>query len=246
MSCHPGIKKIKEVRALCERTSARRKSGLFIVEGERGFSEIPEAEIRDIYVSGGYMKSHPGIKADYLLDDKEFAKLSDTQHPQGILATVQQRAYRMDEILGGDLYLILETIQDPGNLGTIMRTAEAAGVKAVIMSRDCADIYSPKVVRATMGALFRVPFIYTDDLKDTIEILKRDGVTVYAAHLKGTLLKEVDMRPRRGFIIGNEGRGLTEETAELADCMIKIPMKGRAESLNAAISAAILSYWNNI
>ncbi|MCR5747053.1 MAG: RNA methyltransferase [Lachnospiraceae bacterium] len=246
MSEHPGIKKIKEVRALCERASARRKSGLFIVEGERSFSEIPRSDIQDIYVSKTFKEKHPEIKEDYLLDDKEFTKLSDTQHPQGILATVKQRRCDINDLSGGELYLILETIQDPGNLGTIMRTAEAAGVKAVIMSRDCADIYSPKVVRATMGALFRVPFIYVDELSEAAAILKKDGITIYAAHLKGTHMKEVKMSERRAFIIGNEGKGLTEDTAKLADCMIKIPMKGKAESLNAAIAAAILSYWNTI
>ncbi len=246
MSERPGNKKIKEVRALCERTSARRKTGLFVVEGERGCREIPASDIREIYVSKGYKKDHPGINEDFLLDDKEFAKLSDTQHPQGILVTAAQRSYHLGDIMGGELYLLLETIQDPGNLGTIFRTAEAAGATAVIMSRDCADVYSPKVVRATMGALFRVPFIYTDDLRETVGALRQDGVTVYAAHLDGILLKDVSMSPRRAFIIGNEGSGLSDRMAEAADMMIKIPMKGRAESLNAAISAALLSYWNTI
>ena len=246
MSERPGNKKIKEVRALCERTSARRRTGLFVVEGERGCGEIPASDIRGIFVSESYKRSHPGVKEDFLLDDREFARLSDTQHPQGILVTASQRSYRMSDIMGGELYLLLETIQDPGNLGTILRTAEAAGVTAVIMSRDCADIYSPKVVRATMGALFRVPFIYTEDLLEAVAALRQDGATIYAAHLDGTLLKDVSMSPRRAFIIGNEGSGLSDRLAGAADMMIKIPMKGRAESLNAAVSAALLSYWNTI
>ncbi len=243
---HPGIRKIREVRSLCDRASVRHKTGLFVTEGERLCSEVPSEDIKEIYISESYRAKHPDTKADYLLTDAEFAKLSDTKHPQGILITARQKTYRMEDILGGNLYLLLETIQDPGNLGTIIRTAEAAGVSAVIMSADCADIYSPKVTRATMGAVFRVPFIYTDDITSTVDALKKDGVTIYAGHLDGRLMGEVRPAERRAFLIGNEGAGLSEKTAASADEKIRIPMKGKAESLNAAVSAALLIYWGTI
>lgn len=238
----PGIKKIKEVRALCERSSARRRTGLFVTEGERIFREIPDGELVSVYISEGYRKTHPETEYDYVLKDSDFARLSDTKHPQGILAVVRQKQYHIGELLEGSLYIILETVQDPGNLGTIIRTAEAAGVSAVIMNRGCADIYSPKVVRSTMGSVFRVPFIYTEDLEETLLDMKRAGITLYAADLSGRDIGDTELSERRGFIIGNEGNGLTGETLQLADERVRIPMEGRVESLNAAVSAAILMY----
>jgi TrmH family RNA methyltransferase len=239
-------KKIKEVRALCERSSARRKTGLFVVEGERIFREIPKDRIETVYISEDYHRDHPKVKADHILDNDQFRKLSDTRNPQGILAVVRQKRYDLNDILGGDLYLILETIQDPGNLGTMIRTAEAAGASGVIMNRECADIYSPKTARSTMGAIFRVPYMYTDDLPSAAALMKEEGITVYAAHLEGRDITGKKPAARRGYMIGNEGSGLSDDLAALANERIRIPMDDRAESLNAAVSAAILMYWGRI
>ena len=139
--------------------------------------------------------------------------------------------------------LVLDNLQDPGNLGTIFRTAEAAGVTGIILSRDCVDIYNPKVIRSTMGAVFRVPFLYAEDLQGTIGELKREGIKVYAAHLKGRkAYDQEDYREGCAFLIGNEGNGLRDEIAECADHYVIIPMLGRAESLNAAVAAAVLMF----
>ena len=138
--------------------------------------------------------------------------------------------------------MILEDIQDPGNLGTIMRTAEGAGAAGVIMSRGCVDIYNPKTIRSTMGSAYRVPFLYVDDLKAAIEKIRSCKIDVYAAHLKGETYYDDINYHRAAFLIGNEGNGLREETAALADRYIKIPMSGQVESLNAAVSTAILMY----
>ena len=139
--------------------------------------------------------------------------------------------------------LVLENIQDPGNLGTIFRTAEAAGATGIVLSKDCVDLYNPKVIRSTMGAIFRIPFIYTDDLIGTIDELKREGITVYAAHLKGENSYDMeDYKTACAFLIGNEGNGLPEETAACADRKILIPMEGGAESLNAAVASAVLMF----
>ncbi|MBO5551681.1 MAG: RNA methyltransferase [Lachnospiraceae bacterium] len=238
----PGIRKIKEVRALCDRSSVRRRTGLFVTEGERIYKEIPPEDLVSVYVSESYKKSHPGMKADHVLRDTEFARLADTKHPQGILAVVRQKRYRIGDMLDGNLYIVLETLQDPGNLGTVIRTAEAAGVSAVIMNKGCADIYSPKVVRSTMGSVFRVPFIYTEDLTAVLRDMKRAGITLYAAELRGRDINDTGLSDRRAFIIGNEGNGLTEETLRMADERVSIPMAGRVESLNAAVTAAILMY----
>ena len=141
------------------------------------------------------------------------------------------------------LFLILEDIQDPGNLGTMIRTGEGAGVDGILMSKGTVDIYNPKTIRSTMGSLYRVPFLYTGDLTQTIGQLQKTGIRVYAAHLKGTKsYREPDYAEGAAFLIGNEGNGLKEETAALADEYIRIPMQGKLESLNAAVAAALLMY----
>lgn len=181
-----------------------------------------------------------------------FRKLSDTQTPQGIFFVMKQMEYLLPELLDTHrekrakdipLFLILEDVQDPGNLGTMIRTAEGAGATAVLMSKGTVDIYNPKTIRATMGSLYRVPFLYIEHLADAIALLKQSGIAVYAAHLKGQKsYREISYRSGSAFLIGNEGNGLREETAALADEYVLIPMKGKLESLNAAVAAALLMY----
>ena len=166
--------------------------------------------------------------------------MSDTKNSQGILAVVRQKKYTE---LPGDFFLILDTLQDPGNMGTIFRTAEAAGVDGILMNRDCVDVYSPKVVRATMGAMFRMPFIVSDDLPAEIRRMKSEGVQIYAAHLRGTKNHwDFDYRTPTAFMIGNEGNGLQDAIADLADSYLRIPMMGHTESLNAGVAASVLMY----
>ena len=166
--------------------------------------------------------------------------MSDTKNSQGILAVVRQKKYTE---LPGDFFLILDTLQDPGNMGTIFRTAEAAGVDGILMNRDCVDVYSPKVVRATMGAMFRMPFIVSDDLPAEIRRMKSEGVQIYAAHLRGTKNHwDFDYRTPTAFMIGNEGNGLQDAIADLADTYLRIPMMGHTESLNAGVAASVLMY----
>ena len=139
--------------------------------------------------------------------------------------------------------LILESIQDPGNLGTMIRTGEGAGISGIIMNKTTVDIFNPKTVRATMGSLYRVPFFIAEDLTEAIAKLKENGIRLYAAHLKGKMsYDKPDYTNPCGFLIGNEGNGLSDEIADLADNYIKIPMAGKVESLNAAISATLLMY----
>ena len=141
------------------------------------------------------------------------------------------------------LLLLLEDIQDPGNLGTMFRSAEAAGVNGIIMSKGTADVFNPKVVRSTMSAIFRMPFVYVPDLTETMRQLRQCRIALYAACLEGSVpYTEADFRLAAGILIGNEGNGLTEAVQELADGRIRIPMAGQIESLNAAISAGILMY----
>ncbi len=143
------------------------------------------------------------------------------------------------------LLLILENVQDPGNLGTMFRTAEAAGVSGILMNRGTVDVTNPKTVRATMSAIFRVPFLVEEsaDFAGTLVRLKAEGVRLYAAHLDGTAAYDrFSYIEGCGFLIGNEGNGLTPETVALADDLVKIPMCGQIESLNAAMAAGILLF----
>ena len=134
-------------------------------------------------------------------------------------------------------------LQDPGNLGTILRMGEGAGVTGVIMSSNTVDIYNPKTIRSTMGSIFRVPFVYVQDFSDAVSQCQNSGIKVYAAHLDGknTYLGE-DYREGTAFLIGNEGNGLTDDITKQADTLIRIPMQGEVESLNAAIACTILTY----
>ena len=125
----------------------------------------------------------------------------------------------------------------------ILRTAEGAGVNGILMSRDTVDIFNPKTIRSTMGSVYRVPFLYVEDICETVRKLKNKGISAYAAHLKGTgSYDEQDYTKGTAFLIGNEGNGLTDELADLADTYIRIPMYGKVESLNAAIASAVLMY----
>lgn len=187
-----------------------------------------------------------------VVSDAVFKTVSETISPQGIAAIVEMPEYGLLEKdffnqaynkNGKIKLLILEDTADPGNLGTIMRTAEAAGVTGVIMSKGTVDISNPKVVRSTMGSIFRLPFAYVEDLKETIKELKTQGISFYATHLKGEKsYKAIKYSDRSAILIGNEARGLSDEVADLADTYVLIPMQGKVESLNAAVAAALMMY----
>ncbi len=183
-----------------------------------------------------------------VVTEEQMKKLTDTVTPQGILCIVRQPSYTVEDIInhpGHRLIMILEDIQDPGNLGTIFRTAEGAGASGIIMTKGCADLFNPKVVRSTMGSIYRVPFFVTDDIEQTISLVKNAQIEVFAAHLKGEHFYDEIEYKDAAFLIGNEGRGLKDSTASLADTYIKIPMSGELESLNASMAAGILMYEHN-
>ena len=243
--------RIKELSQIQKKSKVRSREGVFVAEGIRMVRETPYERLVSLYfsesfekkygnevldaISGGDLKIREQIRRKTeILSDAVFSYVSDTKTPQGVLAVVRQMEYTLEQMTDGVIphLMILDNLQDPGNLGTIFRTAEAAGVTGIIMSRDCVDIYNPKTIRSTMGALYRMPFLYVDDLKETIHTLK-DG--------KNTYDKE-DYRQGTAFLIGNEGNGLREEIAQCADTWIRIPMCGQVESLNAAVAATVLMF----
>ena len=220
------------------------------------FAEAPEDRIHEVYVA---QRAEAGLRNAYrekldklsveIVADDVFDKMCDTKTPQGILCLVKQFHYGIEDLLATSknkehtLFILLEDLQDPGNLGTIFRTGEGCGVDGIIMSNRTVDVYNPKVIRSTMGSVYRVPFLYTDDLCGTIYTLQENGISVYAAHLDGTkYYDEYDYRGGTAFLIGNEGNGLRQETTECADRLLRIPMEGEVESLNAAVASSVLLY----
>ena len=246
--------KIKRIVQLRKKKKARDAEGVFLVEGIRMFREIPEKLLQEIYISESCEEkegkeirrraSACGIRPE-LVSDGVFSHLSDTQTPQGILCVVRQLSYSLEEVADAPCphMLVLDRLQDPGNVGTILRTAEGAGVTGILLDGECADIYNPKTIRSTMGSIFRMPFYYIQDLEEGIRYLKKRGICTYAAHLEGKrAYDEEDYRRPCAFLIGNEGNGLRPEIADLADTYIRIPMAGEVESLNAAIASAVLMF----
>lgn len=240
---------VKNIIALQKKGKLRKEQAVFLVEGPKMVSEIPAGFLRELYVSeeveaSGQFDDLLKNKKYELVNSKVFREMSDTQTPQGILAVVSQHHSTLEDILKTipSHLLLLEDIQDPGNLGTMLRAGEGAGITGIVMSKGCVDIYNPKVIRSTMGSVYRVPFVYTDDFYGTILEIKK-SCKVYAAHLKGEYAYDKgDYTGNTAMIIGNEARGIREETAALADTLIKIPMEGQVESLNAAVAASILMY----
>lgn len=226
---------IKEINALKLKKN-RDKLGLFVVEGERLVKEA--LDIADYVVVSESFSSD--IKADYVVKDSIFNKICDTVTPQGVLAVCKMMKNEYKNDIDNPFYIMLENVQDPGNMGTIVRTADAAGADGVFLSKGCVDIYNPKVIRSTMGSLFHLPVYKNMDL---IDVLKDIKVPTIAAHLKGDKTPyDVDMKNGIVILIGNEGNGLTDELTAVADSLVKIPMPGKSESMNAAVAAAIMIY----
>lgn len=240
---------VKEIVQLQKKSKARNQAGVFIVEGIRMVQETPVDRLEKLYVTEGFYKKYKdllpkGCKPE-LVSDAVFSYMSDTKTPQGVLAVVRQMKHTAEEILNAENphIMVLDNLQDPGNLGTIFRTAEAAGVNGLILSKDCVDIYNPKTIRSTMGAIYRMPFVYVEDIIAAIDQMKKKDITVYAAHLDGKQsYDKEDYSKGTAFLIGNEGNGLRDEVADQANVWVQIPMAGQVESLNAAIAAAVLMF----
>ncbi len=251
--------KVKRLVNLRKKRKARDTEKVFLTEGLRMFEEVPEDRLLEIYVTEHFYKKEKAlVDAKHkksgcqmeVLTDTVMNFVSDTKTPQGVLCVVAQEnrgeAWLEKELKAPEqvpLIMLLDNLQDPGNMGTILRTAEAAAVTGIIMSSDCVDVYNPKVIRSTMGSVFRVPFVYVENVTDVIRQMKEHGIRTYATHLAGELAyDEPDYRTPSAFFVGNEGNGLRDQVAELADTYIKIPMAGQVESLNAAIAATVVMF----
>ena len=250
---NPRIRRLVELR---KKAKLRRETGLFIIEGTRLCMDTPERFLEEVYVTEDWLRTAAPADAEkiqrfhpLILAEEVMAKAADTDTPQGILCAARMPVWTRQDLLGGPdgtpapLLLVLEDVRDPGNLGTIFRTAEAAGATGILMSRGTVDLFNPKVVRATMSAIFRMPFVISEDLICDLGDLRERGIVSYAAHLRGKRpYDELPLTQGTAFLIGNEANGLSDSLTEAAAEKIIIPMAGGAESLNAAMAAGILIF----
>lgn len=241
---------VKRLLQLQKKSKARNEEKVFLVEGLRMFSEVPKERVEKVYISESLYNRKKLVQdlRDFdveILSDSVFSHVSDTKTPQGILCIVRQKTYDLEKIfkIKNPHFIILDNLQDPGNLGTIVRTAEGAGVDAVFLSKESVDIYNPKTIRSTMGSIYRMPVIYVEDLLKLLKTLKNQGILSYAAHLEGERSYDLEnYQTGTAILIGNEGNGLREEVANAADIRVKIPMQGQVESLNAAVAATVFMF----
>ncbi|MDF1615944.1 TrmH family RNA methyltransferase [Petrocella sp. FN5] len=241
--------KVKEIQKLQSNQRYRQQSQKFVVEGWRLIKEIPFHQIERIYIQETQLEKLQSIDSSREWDveqvsDSVMKAMSKETTSQGILAIVYMKPLIVEMSLPDKpLIIALENVQDPGNLGTILRTADAAGVDLVLLSKGTVDLYNPKVVKATMGAIFRMNILKDVDLNSYIENLKEKDVHVFAAHLEG-IKNHYEGNYIEGtcFLIGNEGDGLSRDLSSLATDYIKIPMRSEAESLNVAVATSILVY----
>ncbi len=233
---------IKYVRGLLQKKNRKRENA-YIIEGVKSVRDALEAgiKLKSIYTVNPDAVPAGSEVPVYITTPEIFVKLSDTVNPQGILAVAQMCKNTFTAKVNG-AYVYCDRVRDPGNLGTLIRTADSAGFDGVLLSDECADLYSPKTVRSCMGALFHIP-VYEGFTYDMLKSLKNDGFGIYAGALRdNTVDYRVPDYTRSAVIaVGNEANGISDEL--LSFCTpIKIPIAGKAESLNAAVAGAVMMY----
>ena len=244
---------IKHIKKLKEK-KYREEYKEFIVEGIKMIEEAinENAKIKSIIICDDCKNTccipnelmYEIAKFDCIyVSEKVFSYITDVINPQGIMAIIQKPETTENAIdFEEDNFLVLDNIQDPGNMGTILRTADSLNFKQIIVSKDTADIYNPKVVRSTMGAIFRIKVVVSNNLVKTIKEMKKHKIKVYATDLRtDKSIYDVDYK-KSAIVIGNEANGVSEEVLNEATTRIKIPMSGKTESLNAAVATSVILY----
>ncbi|WP_294548302.1 RNA methyltransferase [uncultured Pseudoflavonifractor sp.] len=232
------------IKKLAHSRAQRREEGAFVCEGPKLIEEALKwgADVETILAAEGCSvpQSLTGRTRQVEVPDSLLRAVSSVETPQGLLAVCRTPALAPPDKLSGGRYLVLDGVQDPGNLGTIWRTADAFGADGLLLVNGCADPWSPKTIRATMGACFRLP-AWETELETVRALLDGAGIPLYATALRADTadVREVDLK-RSAVVIGSEGRGISEEALALCRRTIKIPMRTRCESLNAAMAAGIV------
>ncbi|MBP3463961.1 MAG: TrmH family RNA methyltransferase [Clostridia bacterium] len=243
------IKKLKKLKD----KKYRDQENCYIIEGIKLIKEAIQenAKIKLIIICDD-CKQENNIEEDIKYEiakyeciyvtEKIFLSITNVINPQGMLAVIEKKKQDSEINYEDDLFLILDDIQDPGNMGTILRTADSLNLKQIIMSKECADIYNPKVVRSTMGAIFRIKIIQSDNLVKTLKEMKKHKIKIITTSLQ-TNKKIYDIEYNKtAIVIGNEANGVSKEILEIADEKVKIPMPGKTESLNASVATAVILY----
>ncbi len=244
---------IKEAASLKEK-KYRDGLGMFLVEGPNLVRELMEFGGRPRFI---FLKAGAGdeaqqlaLKAEkltavYEIPEGLFSKVATDNTPQGIIAAANKPEWTMDRFFEETKdrnILVLDRLQDPGNTGTLIRTAEALGFGGIIFVKGTADPFQPKVVRAAAGSVLRMPMLFLESGKDAAVILKAKGKKLYAAFMEGSVsIQDADLKANAAVVIGNEGNGVSQELAEASEKLF-IPMDGKTESLNAAIAGTIIMY----
>lgn len=237
----------KELKKLKEKKHRTQKEQ-FIIEGLRFVDEALKCNVSLeylIFTENFLLKEETFIQSfgsnvkKILLSDTLFNQLSSTENPQGILAVVNMQNKSFKE---GEFVILIDKVQDPGNMGTIIRTAHAAGASGIVVTKGTVDVYNDKTLRSTMGSIFYMPIIEDDNLK-IIKNLKNQGYKLVVSSLQGEKnFFEEDLKDKVIFAVGNEGNGISDEIYEISDIKVKIPMPGNAESLNVAVATSIMIY----
>lgn len=235
----------------------RDSSKLFLIEGIKSLYEaiVWKSKFQAILYSNKLFSSNGGMELLehitnhglplYELDNKLLLELSDLENSQGIIGIVEQPDYNIENLIVYEKssIIILDGIQDPGNMGTIIRTADAAGIDGVLLGKGCVDIYNLKVIRSTMGSIFHLPIIQELNINDTIIKLIKNGFQIIGTDLNSNCYyNELTYSKKKAVIVGSESNGISEPILNLCSDLVKIPIKGHAQSLNAAVAAGILMY----
>jgi len=232
---------IKKIRKLAT-VRGRAVASSFIIEGSKFIAEAG-SEWKIIYtvVSETYALNY-NVENQIVVSDKIFEGLTDTVNPQGILAVVEKREFSVCEVLGGKnpLVFVLEDINDPGNLGTILRNCHGLGVTGVILAGNTTDVYSPKTVRASAGSIFHIPFVHIN-IEEVAAELKNRNIPLYATSPAGDVdLHNLNLQSPAAIMLGNEHHGLTQQAMDLANTTVRIPVM--SESLNVSVACAVFAY----
>ena len=239
--------RVKRLVQLQQKSSERRRSGLFVVEGQRELMHCVEAgyEVEEVFmVEGGSWKVEGFSPAIFTVSPQVYEKMAYRGSTEGVIATVRQRNLTLADLQlpANPLIMVLESVEKPGNLGAVLRSADAAKADAVVICDPLTDLYNPNLIRASLGAVFSVPVVACGS-EECIAFLKQRNIQILTAQLQdSSLYYDTDMRRATALVMGTESTGLTDIWRQAADAHIRIPMLGRMDSLNVSVSAAILLF----
>ena len=247
--------RIKHVVALQQKSSLRREEGLFVVEGQREIEHCIEGgyEVVEVFKRSqeiGIRSQESGVRreVEYIVTPQVYEKMAYRGSTEGIIAVVKSKGHSISSVncklstVNNPLVIVLESVEKPGNLGAILRSADAANVDAVIVCDPLTDLYNPNLIRASIGAIFTVPTAVCTS-QECIDFLKERNIKILTAQLQDSYeYYDYDMRQATAIVMGTESTGLTQQWREAADAHIRIPMLGRLDSLNVSVSAAILMF----